>query len=396
MRILVVSPHLPYPGVPHAGGAFLLDHLRALGADHDVTLLVPVTPSDRSALPRVPEGLDLVAAEPDHQARPDAAQQRDRLRRRARFRSLQAPALRALRSAGLHELAQAADVVELHWMDCAILLPELRAKGCRTPVSLVAHDVDAESASSRQQALGSGRARFVGAALRPLHRRTMRHDLDLSDLVLVFKEDDRALLRDLGVSTLSQVLAPNIVLPGEAPPPVAARTVVFVGALWRPENEHGVRWFLDHVWPRVRVAESGAEFRLVGAGASASLRSAVAARPGASLIGEVEDLAPHYTSAAAFVAPLFVAGGLKFKVVQAMAYGRPVVASTVAACGLPAELLWAVADDPAEMAGALLRLLRSPGASSEVGAAAAAWCREHMSFERSTAELVATYQRLVT
>ena len=50
----------------------------------------------------------------------------------------------------------------------------------------------------------------------------------------------------------------------------------------------------------------------------------------ASMSGEVPELLPYYESASVFVAPLFVRGGLKFKVPQAMLCGLPVVATHVA------------------------------------------------------------------
>ena len=41
MKIVAVAPYVPYEGIPHAGGAYLLHHLQVLAVDHEVTLFVP-------------------------------------------------------------------------------------------------------------------------------------------------------------------------------------------------------------------------------------------------------------------------------------------------------------------------------------------------------------------
>ena len=115
-------------------------------------------------------------------------------------------------------------------------------------------------------------------------------------------------------------------------------------------------------------------------------------------MGEVPELTPYYESASVFVAPLFVRGGLKFKVPQAMLCGLPVVATHVAVEGIsdvaPTGVLWAVTDDPNEMASSVVAAIRDEVAAAEVGEAASEWCREFFSFGASIARLVEVYSVL--
>jgi glycosyltransferase involved in cell wall biosynthesis len=175
--------------------------------------------------------------------------------------------------------------------------------------------------------------------------------------------------------------------------------VLFTGALWRRENEGGVLWFIERVWPHVRAALPAATLALVGAGASFELAGVANATEGVELVGEVPDLMPYYQRASLFVAPLFVRGGLKFKVPQAMLCGLPVVATTVAVEGVieaaPPGSLWVVSDDPLEMAAGVVTGLRDSSGAAEVGVRAAAWSRDFYSFERSMDRLMHLYANVI-
>lgn len=399
MKVLVVTPALVYPGIPHAGGLYVLKHLEQLvAAGLDVTLLCVDDKATPEVRARVPEWLHAVVVEPAA-PRDGAARLRDGLRQRLRLASLAPEGVEALRAGGLVDLALEADVVEIHWPELGVLVPFLRAAGVRTPICVVEHDVGAQAAGRRVAAHGSLADRLTYRLARPLRNRVERADLDAADLLLVFKQADVDLLRALGVRTAVQVIDPYLDPPTSPAPGVREPGhVLFTGALWRPDTTLALRWFLAEVWPRVHAHEPEALLTLAGAGPSDELRAAADAAGGVVVTGEVPDLEPYYHRASSFVAPLRAGGGLKFKVPQAMLHGLPVVATTIAAEGIvdvaPPGTFWAVADEPGPMADALISLLRDPDRGIEVGEAARRWCLAHFSFERSMAAVVARYRDL--
>jgi glycosyltransferase involved in cell wall biosynthesis len=303
-----------------------------------------------------------------------------------------------LRAAGLVELARDADIVELHWPELGILVPLLRHEGVRTAIVVVEYDVGSQARDRRVGAFGASTTRVAHAALGPVRRRFERADMDAADLVLVLKAADIDLLRQLGVQTPVHVIEPYLDEPGDGPEAREPGRILFTGALWRPDTDRSLRWFVERVWPRVAAEEASASLTLAGAGPSDELQALTAGDARIEVTGEVPDLGVHYRRASVFVAPLLTGGGLKFKVPQAMLYGLPVVATPIAAEGLveeaPPGTFLCVSVDPAELADALVDAVRDPSRAGAVGAAGRRWCEQRFSFARSMDAVFARYAEL--
>lgn len=136
-----------------------------------------------------------------------------------------------------------------------------------------------------------------------------------------------------------------------------ARSVLFVGAMFRNVNEEAALYFIDRVMPELERKVGPVKFYVVGIAPSVLLKGRCAENIVVS--GYVEDLSPFYNNCHAFVAPLFVGGGMIFKVLQAMSFGLPVVATAVANEGIEgrdgSELL--IAESAEEFADRLASLM---------------------------------------
>lgn len=155
--------------------------------------------------------------------------------------------------------------------------------------------------------------------------------------------------------------------------PAPSADVVFVGAMDYAANVEAALWFARRVWPQVRATHADARFALVGPRPGAALK-ALDGRDGIVVTGRVGDVRPWLQQARAVVAPLRVARGVQNKVLEAMATGRPVVATAAANTGIDAapgaEIL--LADEPAAFAAAVAGLLDDPARGDRLGAAARA------------------------
>lgn len=152
----------------------------------------------------------------------------------------------------------------------------------------------------------------------------------------------------------------------EATPDLAHPTVLFVGPPGYEANRFGIRWFLKRVWPEVVGTIPSARLKLVGRRWSEAIPAS-----GSNVDFEpfVEDLAAELGRTAVVIAPLFLGGGTKLKVIEAMAAARPVVTTPVGIEGIPMSSGVVVSEDPVTFSTAIKQFLTDSNLAQKAGAA---------------------------
>jgi len=219
---------------------------------------------------------------------------------------------------------------------------------------LDAHNVEAEiverlagSAPRWQRRLLHWHANRIRSLERELARQV--------DLVFTCSDKDADAFRAMGARAVRVV--PNAVPPLLSTPLVAQRRdVVFVGSLdWRPNADAAVV-LAQEIWPRCRGLLPGARLILVGRNPPPSVQALQSSE--VIVTGSVPSVQPWLDGAFATAIPLRAGSGTRIKILEAWAAGVPVVASRIAAEGLPYrdghDLL--LAEQPGEFARALVRL----------------------------------------
>ena len=194
-----------------------------------------------------------------------------------------------------------------------------------------------------------------------------------ADRTLVTSVRDATLLKGITGRVNARVL-PNMIDcgPFAAPREEGANTFLFTGTLDYHPNLEGLDWFLERVLPTLREkSPRGApQIRVAGARPSAKLRRKLSDNQ-VELSESPDSIAPLLREAVAVFVPLFLGGGTRLKILEAMAAGVPVVSTTKGAEGLELgnrdEIL--IENEPIQFADALLRLAGDPTLSSSLSRA---------------------------
>lgn len=256
-------------------------------------------------------------------------------------------------------------------------------KGAGLAVLVDIDDRDDQKYATRlHRMLGEGRV--VSALLAwPLSRLSRLLQRRLKDASLLWFTGPEDVWHLAGVRS---AIAPNVpalqAIPQGLPPPSAGDSVLFVGISTHVPNHEGVRWFLDHCWPELACRFPAMRLRIVGRG---ELWPQLAAQyPGIAnvdFIGPVDDLTAEYARARLCICPVREGGGSKIKVVEAAAYGRPLVGLPHAFRGFDAAMLdHAVeAGSAPDFIAACADFLSDPDRADRCGQGLMAWQRQHYS-----------------
>lgn len=188
-------------------------------------------------------------------------------------------------------------------------------------------------------------------------------------------------------------ILPNVPLFAPArdtPPPSQGDAVLFVGIYSHVPNRDGICWFLDHCWADLSRQVPDIHLRIVGRG---TLWHEMAARythlERVEFVGPVADLAAEYDRARLCICPVREGGGSKIKVIEAAAFGRPIVGVPHAFRGFDAGLLDHAAEalSPQDFTRACVAFLTDADLADRAGAALAGWQQRNYSPDAARRQL---------
>ncbi len=368
MKVLFLTPFLPYAQAPHAVASTVYPWMRRLASRHEVDLISFVD-SEAEAAQRSDAEEFCQAVTLLHRRVGRLALLYRMLRYPTRpkmYWSFRDPRMERLvreRTAGGRY-----DLVQVEYSQMAqygaAIAPQV-------PRLLVKHDLRAVLAWRAWQQAGGWRrwpAWLEWLKVPSYELAVCRH----FDSVVVLSEHNRRLLQGFLPDLPVEVIPPGM----EVPPADPARyerpghVVLFFGAMNRAVNVEAVRFFYRLVWPQVRRAVPASQFHIVGGSPTAEVR-ALAEDASVVVTGYLPDPVAHFARSDVAVAPMRVGGGILTKVLETMAAGLPVVATSVANEGIAAEpgREMLLADDPQAMAKEVIRLLRESARRREVGLA---------------------------
>ena len=205
------------------------------------------------------------------------------------------------------------------------------------------------------------------------------------DLVQVFSRRDAEAIAELAPDVAGRVRVDpfGLVLPPTADP---AReepgTILFVGAFHHPPNRDAAIWLAREILPAVLERAPEARLRIVGSAPPPEVLGLAGSQ--VEVVADAPSVRPHTEAAAVVMAPVRTGGGMRMKVLQAMAAGKAVVTTprgTEGYTGFGEEPPLAVGESEAEIAAATASLLGDDAARRSLGERAREFAERHHSPE---------------
>lgn len=205
--------------------------------------------------------------------------------------------------------------------------------------------------------------------------------VNLAAETYVCSEKDRAYIARAFRHTKAFVIPNSVNLP-ELHDPSPEPTLLFIGSDYGA-NIEAARFLAEKIWPYIYPQVPDAKLIIAGIPLE-KLKNTGLHGLGIEIAGFVADLDSLYRRSRVIVTPLLVGGGTRFKIIEAAAYGKPIVSTAIGAEGIElspgSEIL--IRDDPKTFAETCIELLKDRALCDTIGKAARA--KSESLYDRNT------------
>ena len=180
------------------------------------------------------------------------------------------------------------------------------------------------------------------------------------DSVFTLTENDKMELFENGVVVPIYSSPAGIEQPKERNKCIFENKLIFVGTSGHYPNYEGIKWFIDNVWEIIEKRHPEIKLNIIGKWDRNYTESICAKSSNIVFKGFVPDLQEEYKGAIAIV-PILQGSGMRMKIIDAVNFGSPFVSTTIGVEGLEyknGEDCF-IADEPSEFAQRIIELVES-------------------------------------
>jgi glycosyltransferase involved in cell wall biosynthesis len=393
-RVLALAPFPPRLDGRHGGARVIAELLLGLATRADVALLALRGPDDARTDPELTEALHVVELEYGKSILQRSVFARSRQwAGLARGRPIWATTLRVPAFSRLaKELVRTwrPDVVQF---DFSVMAQYSGIAGS-LPTVLIEHDPVLAATSGEPRGVVRTLSRHLEAhAWRRAATNAFRH----VDAIVAFSDEDAATIHELVPAAPVRVihLGARVRADGFTAAETDPPRLLFVGSFRHLPNVEAASRLASVIFPRVRRTHPLVELDLVGHAPPPEVLDL--AGGGVHVHGDVAEVAPYIARAAAVVVPIDSGGGVRVKVLDALAAGKAAVASPLALDGIdvPRGSHVVVACTDEEFVESVCRLLDDPEHRLELGRRAHAWAQANLSWDRAVDALVGVHADVI-
>jgi glycosyltransferase involved in cell wall biosynthesis len=223
------------------------------------------------------------------------------------------------------------------------------------------------------------------------------NNLGSYDGIVTISDRDARYFKELGTDTPIIDVPFGMDLSGFEPgkPDYEYPSLFHLGSMnWVP-NEEGIKWFIDHAWPLIHKKYPEVKFYLAGRMMPQWLLELNA--PNIEVVGEVPDAREFIESKAVMIVPLFSGSGIRIKIIEGMALGKPIISTGIGAEGIDytAGKNILVADTPDEFLAAVDKCFSDKSLCDNLGKNARQLIEDKYRLEKVIEKLEGFYRRVL-
>ena len=394
MKILMLTPYLPFP--LHSGGQIrTYNLLKQLSKKHDVTLFALIKDkSERQFIPELEKYCDSV-----------------RVFRRSKqpftLRNILTTAFSTypflvirnyvpeVKQAVADELARAS--YDLIHAETFYMMPHLPKTS--TPILLVEQTIEYLGYESYAQRAPLILRPLLSIDIQKIKKWERFFWMYCTQLVVMSEDDKRFIATQIGQERKIEVVENGVdtswFAAKKRKEPIAP-TVLFVGTFkWLP-NIEAVSFLAEEVWPLVRERLATAKLWIVGAAPTERIQGYSKEDTSITVTGNIQDIRDAFGGSHVLAAPVFSGKGTRYKILEALATGTPVVATETAVEGIGVvsgrEVM--TSNSAQGMADALVELLGSAELRSRLAENGVRYVTENFEWKLISKKLDIIYQMI--
>jgi len=219
--------------------------------------------------------------------------------------------------------------------------------------------------------------------------------LNSFDGIAAITANDKALLKQMGCTIPVAVFPFGINMTDyQLKESQSLNKVFHIGSMdWTP-NQKGIKWFLNNVWNNVIQEFPKAELNLAGRQMPDWIKSNK--KTNLNVLGKVDSAIDFINANNIMVVPLLTGGGMRVKIIEGMALGKIVIATSIAAEGInyTKNKNIVIADSPQEMTEAIVYYLTNKQKQLEIGRKARELMEQDYDNKKIVANLLSFFKKI--
>jgi glycosyltransferase involved in cell wall biosynthesis len=220
--------------------------------------------------------------------------------------------------------------------------------------------------------------------------------LNHCDGIITFTNNDLKELKNMGCTIpIAHIpfgidVSKYIPLPGND-----KNSLFYIGALdWLP-NVQAINWFINNVWEEVHKASPSLTFHIAGRKMPPEMKKRVV--NGIYFHGEVDDVFAYVKQYNIMAVPLLAGSGIRVKIIEGMALGKPVITTSVGIEGIEckngSDVL--IANTSVEFVEAIEKCINDPGFTKQLADNGRKFTEEHHDIDKITQNLIQFYNERI-